>query len=142
MSSASPLAAQTGPEATRSFSPDPVAPDGTVTVTVAVANYGGFGRVTETIPSEFAYVDGSLSSDPADTATMSTGGSDVAAGVVAFTIIGASSISYQVSVVDGTADGDYDFSGKVRHQDQTEADVGGDTSVEVATDAPPPPAGP
>ena len=32
------------PSATRSFDPASVAPGGTVTVTIQVANYGGFGR--------------------------------------------------------------------------------------------------
>ena len=123
MSSSSPLAAQTSPSATRSFAPATVAPSGMVTVTVAVANYGGVGRVTETIPSEFAYVDGSLSSTPANTASISMANSDIAQGVVAVNLLGASSISYQATAP--TAEDTYDFSGTVRHQDGTEADVGG-----------------
>ncbi len=45
------------PSATRSFNPASVAPGGTVTVTIQVANYGGIGRVTETLPAGFAYVE-------------------------------------------------------------------------------------
>ena len=64
MSSSSPLAAQTNPSATRSFEPaTTVAPDETVTVTITAMNYAGLpGRVTETIPAEFTFVDGSLTS--------------------------------------------------------------------------------
>ena len=131
MSSSSPLAAQTGPSATRSFAPATVVPDGTVTVTVAVANYGGVGRVTETIPSEFAYVDGSLSSTPANTASISMANSDIAQGVVAVNLLGASSISYQATAP--TAEDTYDFIGTVRHQDGTEADVGGVMTVTVSS---------
>ena len=131
MSSSSPLAAQTGPSATRSFEPATVEPGGTVTVTVAVENTGTPGRVTETIPSEFAYVDGSLTSTPASTAIFSAGTSDVAQGVVAFNLLGASSISYQVTAA--SAEADYNFSGTVRASDSTEATVGGETTVTVSS---------
>ena len=141
MSSASPLAAQTSPSATRSFDAATVAPDATVTVTLAVSGYGGVGRVTETLPSGFAYMDGSLSATPADTAAISMGNSDIANGVVAFNLLGASSISYQIAAA--SADGDYTYrGGTVRHQNGTEADVDGAMTVTVATDAPPPPPGP
>lgn len=131
MSSSSPLAAQTGPSATRSFEPATVEPGGTVTVTVAVENIGTPGRVTETIPSEFAYVDGSLTSTPASTAIFSAGASNVAQGVVAFNLLGASSVSYQVTAA--SAEADYNFSGTVQASDSTEATVGGETTVTVST---------
>ena len=52
-----PVAAQEqGPSATRSFDPATVGPGGEVEVTIVVANYGGIGRVTETLPAGFAYV--------------------------------------------------------------------------------------
>ena len=106
-------------------------PDGTVTVTIAVSGYGGVGRVTETIPPEFAYVEDSLSATPADTASISMANSDIAQGVVAVNLLGATSISYQVTTT--TAEDTYDFSGTVRAQDGTEADVGGDVTVTVST---------
>ena len=48
------------PSATRAFSPTTVAPGGQVVVTITAANYGGFGRVTETLPDGFGYVSSSL----------------------------------------------------------------------------------
>ena len=43
--------------ATRSFNPDPVAPGGSVVVTIGIDNdLGAFGRVTETLPADFTYV--------------------------------------------------------------------------------------
>ena len=51
-------AAEYGPSATRSFDKASVAPGGRVTVTIQVSSYyGGIGRVTETLPAGFAYVD-------------------------------------------------------------------------------------
>ena len=48
-----------GHSATRSFNPATVAPGGQVTVTIAAANYGQGGGVTETLPSGFTYVSSS-----------------------------------------------------------------------------------
>ena len=60
MLGSSPLAAQTtAASATRSVSPSTVVPGGDVTVTIAVADNGGSGGVTETLPEGFAYVEGS-----------------------------------------------------------------------------------
>ena len=42
--------------ATRSFSPESVAPRGEVVVTINVANYGGVGELVETLPDGFTYV--------------------------------------------------------------------------------------
>ena len=55
-----PASAQAQASATRSFNPATVAPGGTVTVTIQVANYGGIGRVTETLPAGFDYVSSTL----------------------------------------------------------------------------------
>ena len=58
------VAAQEGADpsasASRLFDTASVAPGGTVTVTIAAANYGGFGRVTETLPDGFSYVSSDL----------------------------------------------------------------------------------
>ena len=54
---ASVAAQQNEPSATRSFDKAlNVAPGGRVTVTIQVSNYGGIGRVTETLPAGFAYL--------------------------------------------------------------------------------------
>ena len=42
--------------ATRSFSPESVAPMGEVVVTINVANYGDVGELVETLPDGFTYV--------------------------------------------------------------------------------------
>ena len=63
MSGSAPLAAQTTPTATRSFDSTTVAPGGQVMVTVAVANYGPFGRLVETLPGGFTYVSSNLSDE-------------------------------------------------------------------------------
>ncbi len=131
MSSSSPLAAQTSdPSATRSLQPATVEPDGTVTVTIAFENVASPGRVTETLPSGFTYVDGSLTSS--GTATMSAGGSDLAQGVLAFNLLGASSLSYQVTA--GSTEGPFNFSGTLNSAgDDTDYTVGGAATVTVST---------
>ena len=55
-----PLTAQAGPNATRSFSPDPVDAGGQVTVTITAEGHGSFGDVAETLPAGFTYSSSSL----------------------------------------------------------------------------------
>ena len=50
-------AASTVLTATRSFSANPVVQGGQVEVTIAVANYGAFGQIMDTVPDGFTYVD-------------------------------------------------------------------------------------
>ena len=47
------------PSARRSFSTTSVDPGGTVTVTILADNYGGSGRIVETLPSGFTSLDAS-----------------------------------------------------------------------------------
>ena len=84
---ASVAAQQNEPSVTRSFNPASVAPGGTVTVTIQVANYGGIGRVTETLPAGFAYV-----SSTHDSAGVSVNGQEVR-----FTLQGDASVAYTVT---------------------------------------------
>ena len=56
-----PTSAQSAPSATRSFDSTSVAPRGQVVVTIAAADYGSAGGVTETLPTGFVYVSSSLS---------------------------------------------------------------------------------
>ena len=128
MLGSSPLAAQ-ATSATRSFDLATVEPSGTVTVTIAVAGYNPPGRIVETLPSGFAYVDGSLTGTGV---SFSAGGSDLTQGVVAFNLLGASSFSYQVTAP-STEGGPHDFSGVLTHSPDTtiEYDVGGASSVMV-----------
>ena len=142
MSSSSPLAAQTSPSATRSFEPATVVPDGTVTVTITAMNYAAPGRVTETIPAEFTFVDGSLIS--VGTASLSAT-SDEAAGTLIVNLLGASSISYQVTVTDpSTEGGPYDFGGFLTQaEDATEYTISDDSGgVTVSTGPAPNEVGP
>ena len=130
MLSSSPLAAETHPNATRSFDFSTVEPGATVTVTITAENYGRFGRVMETLPAELEYVDGSSSID------LSQGGTDLAQGILAFNLLGDSEVSYQVT---SSTEGTHDISGTLRDSDQTEHPIGGDTSVTVSTDTGPAP---
>ena len=54
---APPLTPDTDPSVTRSFSATSVDPGGTVTVTIRANNYGGLGRILETLPSGFTTPD-------------------------------------------------------------------------------------
>ena len=140
LSGSSPLAAQTSPSATRSFDSSTVAPDGTVTVTITAINYAAPGRVTETIPDEFTFVDDSLTS--VGTATLSAD-SDVAAGTLIFTLIGASSISYQVTVTDPSMEGGpYNFGGFLTQAEDTTEHPISDDSGGVTVSADPTPTDP
>ncbi len=122
-----PAAAQQGPTATRSFSSTSVEQGADVTVTIAVANYGGFGAVTETLPDGFAYKSSDLDDSQVDT----SGGQ-----VVRFTLQGESSFYYVVTAPN-TA-GAHTFSGELRDSNRNNSPVGGDAEVTVAADAPDP----
>jgi hypothetical protein len=115
-----------------------VAPDGTVTVTITAMNYAAPGRVTETIPAEFTFVDGSLTS--VGTASLSAA-SDVAAGTLIVNLIGASSISYQVTAP-STEGGPHEFGGVLTQaEDATEytvSDDSGGVTVEAGAVTPDP----
>ena len=123
-----PVAAQAGPSATRSFDTDTVAPGGVVVVTIMAADYGGFGRVTETLPAGFAYV----STDLDDTQVTDNTGTNREVG---FTLQGDSSFTYTVTA--SSVEDVYTFSGSLRDSDRMDTPVGGDSMVTV--EAPPVP---
>ena len=117
------------PSATRSFNPASVAPGGRVTVTIQVANYGGVGRVTETLPAGFAYV----------SSTHDSAGVNVIGQEVRFTLQGDSSVAYTVTA--STTAGPHSFSGVFRGVDvNTDPFVGvqvvGDSNIMVAATTP------
>ena len=121
-SAAQPVGAQAAPSAIRTFSSDMVAPGGTVTVTIRTADTGGFGRVTEMIPSGFTYVSSSHSG---------VNTSDSAAPV--FTLIGAPTFTYTV-MASSTASGPYTFRGTVRGADRVDRSIAPTTiTVPAAT---------
>ena len=116
------LAAAQGadPGASRSFDTASVAAGGEVVVMIAAANYGGFGRVTETLPAGFRYVSSSLDDDEVS----------VSGQTVRFTLQGGDK-TFIYTVTASNTGGTYDFSGELRDDDRTNHDVGGDSSVTV-----------
>ena len=126
MLGSSPLAAQTtAASATRSFSPSTVVPGGEVMVTIAVADNGGSGGVTETLPEGFAYVEGSAA--PLDDFQVVVTGQNVR-----FTLQGERSFTYTVTA--SSTEGSYPFEGSLRDSDRMDSLVGGATEVTVAAD--------
>ena len=120
------VTAPAGPSATRSFDKASVAPGGRVTVTIQVANYGGIGRVTETLPAGFAYV----------SSTHDSAGVNVSGQEVRFTLQGDSSVAYTVTA--SRTAGSHSFSGMLRDSDRANHTVGGATRVTVRGAAPEP----
>ena len=121
------VAPPTGVTATRSFSPASVAPGGRVTVTIAAANYGTAGGVTETLPAGFSYVSSTHGSviHPAD------GNSQM----VRFTLLGETSFTYTVTAP--SVEGPYTFSGTLRDFDGNDHPVGGAATVTVSSSGDP-----
>ncbi len=107
--------------ATRSFSAASVAPGGQVVVTIAAANYGSAGAVTETLPNGFSY----LSSTHGAVTHPVDGNSQV----VRFTLSEETSFTYTVTASD--VEGPHTFSGTMRDSDRNDHAVGGDTTVTV-----------
>ena len=107
------------PSATRSFSSTSVAGGGRVVVTIQVANYGGIGRVTETLPAGFAYVD----------STHGSAGVSVNGQEVRFTLQVDSSVAYTVTA--SRTAGSHSFSGMLRDSDTNDHTVGGATRITV-----------
>ena len=112
-------ATQQAASASRSFDTASVAAGGEVVVTIAAANYGSFGRVTETLPAGFSYVSSSLDAEEVR----------VTGQAVRFTLQGDTSFTYTVTA--SSTGGAYDFSGELRDDDRTDHDVGGASSVTV-----------
>ena len=108
-----------GPSATRSFSTTSVDPGGTLTVTIRANNYGGLGRVVETLPSGFTSPD---ASDQTVTLRLLQEGPQTR--------------SYTVTASDNP--GSYTFSGVLESEDKSETPVGGSSSVTVRVVAPEP----
>ena len=110
--------------ATRSFGTASVAAGGQVVVTIAVANYGRAGGVTEMLPAGFEYV-----STTHDAAAVLVSGSVSSGQTVRFTLSGETSVTYTVDAPD--SGGTYTFSGTLRDEDRNDTAVGGATSIVV-----------
>ena len=111
----------------RSFSRSQVTPGGEVTVTITLADYGGFGRVTETLPDGFVYQSSSL-----DDVQVQVDGQEVR-----FTLQGDTSFTYIVTASRSTAS--HAFSGVLIDSDRNETSIGGAASVTVRAPSPPRP---
>ena len=109
-----------GASATRSFDKRMVDAGGTVTVTIAAANYGQAGGVTETLPAGFTYVSSSLDSSQV---------TELSGNQVRFTLQGDVSFTYVVTA-SMTAE-THTFSGNLRDFDRQDHDVSGASSVTV-----------
>ena len=108
------------PSATRSFDSTSVAPGGQVVVTIAAADYGQAGGVTETLPSGFAYVSSSLAASQV---------TELSGNQVRFTLQGDASFTYTVTA--SSTPGPHDFSGTLRDFEKTDRSVGGADTVTV-----------
>ena len=101
----------TGASATRSFSATSVAPGETVTVTIVARDYGGLGRIVETVPDGFTTSDGSQ--------------------MVTFRLLaaGPQTSTYTVTATDMT--GTYTFSGNLEAEDKSSRAVGDASRVAI-----------
>ncbi|MYA51412.1 MAG: DUF11 domain-containing protein [Chloroflexi bacterium] len=114
--------------ATRTFDTSTVAPGGTLVVTVAVLDYGGFGRVTETLPAGFTFVS---STHPED----QTG---VDGNTLRFTLLGGGTTGFTYTVTAPTSEGTYTFAGMLRDADRMDHRIGGASEVTVGISTPTP----
>ena len=119
--------AEPTPSATRSFDKTTVEPGGEVVVTIAVANYGQGGGVTETLPGGFTYESSSLAASAIEVTGQN----------VSFILQGTTSFTYTVTA--SSTAGSHSFSGNLRDFERVNYDVGGASSVTVEATAEPAP---
>ena len=112
-----------GHSATRSFSSSSVNPGEKITVTIRADNYGGLGRIVETLPSGFTSPDASSPDASSPDASNQT---------VKLRLLqeGPQTRSYTVTASDNP--GSYTFSGLLQSEDKSETQVLGPSSVTVA----------
>ena len=113
----------------RTFSTLRVNPGSTLTVTITVGDYGRLGRVVETLPAGFAYVEDSIT--PSDIGVVVDGQT------VTFTFVGETSFTYRVTAP--SSRGTYSFSGVLTDSDRMKTSIGGTSSIRVDTRRQPPP---
>ncbi len=111
--------AQQNPSASRTISPTTVAPGGQVTVTISASGYGGFGRVTETLPAGFDYQGSNL-----DPGAVSQSGQNVN-----FTLLNNTSFTYTATA--SSSPGSYAFTGQLQDSNRNNHTIGGTSSVTV-----------
>ena len=110
------------PTVSRSFASTSVGAGEELVVTIAVANYGRFGAVEETLPEGFTYVP--MSSSLGDERVQENGQT-----VVRFALVDETSFTYNVTAA-STA-GTYNFSGVLHDENRMEHEVRGASSVRV-----------
>ncbi len=108
------------PSATRSFSSGTVRPGGSLTVTIVANNYGGVGRIIETLPDGFT-------------------SPDAVGQTVTIRLLSAGPQTSTYTVTAATSTGTYRFSGMLQDEDRASHAVGGDSSVTVRVPPPPTP---
>ena len=122
-----PLAAQAEPNASRSFSPDPVDAGSEVTVTITAEGHGAFGDVVETLPAGFTYLSSSLPDDQVTSAGQT----------VTLSLLGGTSpTTFTYTVTASSVEGDHSFTGVFSGVDAgfesfSGVQVGGDPSLTV-----------
>ena len=118
---------------TRSINPDSVpAGGGVVTVTIGINGSYGIGSVVEKLPADFSYVDGSVT--PSDI-TVDVSGQDLT-----FSLVGESSVSYDVNTSTSSGQHRFPSGSKLTYGvDKIVAAVGGESSVTVRASSPPSP---
>ena len=117
-----------GATATRSFSAMSVVPGGELSVTITARGYGSPGRVEETLPNGFSYVEGSTTPGPEDIRV------SVQDQTVRFTLAGDEEFTYKVTA--SSTEGNYTFDGVLKDEDKVSYPVGGDTGMTVKPTTP------
>ena len=129
-----------GPSAMRSFSGiTSVSVDGELSVMITALEYGSPGRVEETLPDGFSYVDGSTVPGPEDIRVTTVLGDDGRT-TVRFTLDGDEEFTYKVTASGPPAS--YTFNGVLKDADRNSYAVGGDSMITVGAGAPMPGSGP
>ena len=129
-----------GPSAMRSFSGiTSVSAGGELSVMITAREYGSPGRVEETLPDGFSYVDGSTVPGPEDIRVTTVVGDDDRT-TVRFTLAGDEEFTYKVTASGTPAS--YTFNGVLKDHDNISHTVGGDSMITVGAGAPMPGSGP
>ena len=116
--------------ATRSFSATTVEPEGEITVNIALSEYGRGGSVTETLPTGFTFVSGSVKWTGGG-GSVHPNGNQVR---IELADSGTTNVAYKVTAPP-EAGGPFEFTGTFVNSDGESVDIGGASTVTVAADA-------